>query len=189
MTRGRGHQPARPSDDGPGGAHHVLLHLLRHVPLPHPRGARGRRAGQRLRGEGRRHLHLGKEAFNPHLGLHLSWIQNVVWYPHRAGISPAASIAYTIGLPALAQNSPFVWTLLVAMYWFAVMGRRVNHLGHHQPGLSRRAVLPGHRHRLAAAAWLAGHGIEFHIPRPSRRWSIWMRHTTPIRGSFPTSPA
>ena len=62
-----------------------------------------------------------KEAFNPHLGftaIFLQWIQNVVWYPTVLGFA-AASIAYTIGLPALAQNGPFVGLFSIAMYWFA----------------------------------------------------------------------
>lgn len=62
-----------------------------------------------------------KEAFNPHLGftaIFLQWIQNVVWYPTVLGFA-AASIAYLIGMPALAQNGLFVGLFSIAMYWFA----------------------------------------------------------------------
>ena len=51
-----------------------------------------------------------KEAFNRHLGfsaIFLQWIQNVVWYPTVLGFA-AASIAYMIGVPALAQNGLYV---------------------------------------------------------------------------------
>lgn len=51
-----------------------------------------------------------KEAFNKHMGftaIFLQWIQNVVWYPTVLGFA-AASIAYMIGMPDLAQNGLFV---------------------------------------------------------------------------------
>ena len=51
-----------------------------------------------------------KEAFNKHLGftaIFLPWIQNVVWSPTVLGCA-AASLAYMIGMPGLAQNGLFV---------------------------------------------------------------------------------
>lgn len=62
-----------------------------------------------------------KEAFNPHMGftaIFLQWIQNVVWYPTVLGFA-AASIAYLIGMPDLAQNGLFVGLFSIVMYWFA----------------------------------------------------------------------
>ena len=59
-----------------------------------------------------------KEAFNKHLGftaIFLQWIQNVVWYPTVLGFA-AASIAYMIGVPGLAQNGLFVGLFSIAMY-------------------------------------------------------------------------
>lgn len=59
-----------------------------------------------------------KEAFNRHLGfsaIFLQWIQNVVWYPTVLGFA-AASIAYMIGVPALAQNGLYVGLFSIAMY-------------------------------------------------------------------------
>ena len=62
-----------------------------------------------------------KEAFNPRMGfaaIFLQWIQNVVWYPTVLGFA-AASIAYMIGKPDLAQNGMFVGLFSIIMYWFA----------------------------------------------------------------------
>ena len=64
-----------------------------------------------------------KEAFNKHLGftaIFLQWIQNVVWYPTVLGFA-AASIAYMIGVPALAQNGLYVGLFSIAMYWCATL--------------------------------------------------------------------
>lgn len=62
-----------------------------------------------------------KEAFNQRMGfaaIFLQWIQNVVWYPTVLGFA-AASIAYMIGKPDLAQNGMFVGLFSIVMYWFA----------------------------------------------------------------------
>ncbi len=62
-----------------------------------------------------------KEAFNQRMGfaaIFLQWIQNVVWYPTVLGFA-AASIAYMIGKPDLAQNGVFVGLFSIIMYWFA----------------------------------------------------------------------
>ncbi len=62
-----------------------------------------------------------KEAFNQRMGfaaIFLQWIQNVVWYPTVLGFA-AASIAYMIGKPDLAQNGMFVGLFSIIMYWFA----------------------------------------------------------------------
>lgn len=64
-----------------------------------------------------------KEAFNARLGftaIFLQWIQNVVWYPTVLGFA-AASIAYLIGLPDLAQNGVFVGLFSIVMYWLATL--------------------------------------------------------------------
>ena len=64
-----------------------------------------------------------KDAFNKHLGftaIFLQWIQNVVWYPTVLGFA-AASIAYMIGMPGLAQNGLFVGLFSIAMYWCATL--------------------------------------------------------------------
>ena len=64
-----------------------------------------------------------KEAFNKHMGftaIFLQWIQNVVWYPTVLGFA-AASIAYMIGMPDLAQNGLFVGLFSIAMYWCATL--------------------------------------------------------------------
>lgn len=50
----------------------------------------------------------------------LQWIQNVVWYPTVLGFA-AASIAYMIGMPDLAQNGLFVGLFSIAMYWCATL--------------------------------------------------------------------
>lgn len=64
-----------------------------------------------------------KEAFNSKMGftaIFLQWIQNVVWYPTVLGFA-AASIAYLIGMPQLAQNGLFVGLFSIAMYWCATL--------------------------------------------------------------------
>ncbi len=64
-----------------------------------------------------------KEAFNSRLGftaIFLQWIQNVVWYPTVLGFA-AASIAYMIGMPDLAQNGLYVGLFSIAMYWCATL--------------------------------------------------------------------
>lgn len=64
-----------------------------------------------------------KEAFNSRLGftaIFLQWIQNVVWYPTVLGFA-AASIAYLIGMPQLAQNGLYVGLFSIAMYWCATL--------------------------------------------------------------------
>jgi amino acid transporter len=62
-----------------------------------------------------------KEAFGARwrfVAIWLQWIQNVVWYPTVLAFS-AASIAYVVGKPALANNGPFVGVFCVAAYWAA----------------------------------------------------------------------
>ena len=48
------------------------------------------------------------------LAIFLQWIQNVVWYPTVLGFA-AASIAYMIGVPALAQNGLYVALAFIGM--------------------------------------------------------------------------
>ena len=48
----------------------------------------------------------------------LQWIQNVVWYPTVLAFA-AASLAYVIGRPELADNGIYTGTVIIAAYWFA----------------------------------------------------------------------
>ena len=95
-----------------------------------------------------------KEAFNRHLGfsaIFLQWIQNVVWYPTVLGFA-AASIAYMIGVPALAQNGLYVGLFSIAMYWCATLVT----LRGTQPKLIRSYRVPGGN----TGMWLIG-GVGF----------------------------
>ena len=103
-----------------------------------------------------------KEAFNRHLGfsaIFLQWIQNVVWYPTVLGFA-AASIAYMIGVPALAQNGLYVGLFSIAMYWCATLGDPAQGTFGTSPGITAQGL--SHRHRAARAS-------------SSSRWrSIWV---------------
>ncbi len=62
-----------------------------------------------------------KEAFGQRMGfiaIFLQWIQNVVWYPTVLGFAAAAA-AYTLGIPAQAQNGIFVGLFSIIAYWIA----------------------------------------------------------------------
>ena len=48
----------------------------------------------------------------------LQWIQNVVWYPTVLAFA-AASLAYVIGRPSLADDGIYTGTVIIAAYWFA----------------------------------------------------------------------
>ncbi|MBO6509305.1 amino acid permease [Roseibium sp.] len=48
----------------------------------------------------------------------LQWIQNVVWYPTVLAFA-AASLAYVIGRPSLADDGVYTGTVIIAAYWFA----------------------------------------------------------------------
>lgn len=48
----------------------------------------------------------------------LQWIQNVVWYPTVLAFA-AASLAYVIGRPELADDGIYTGTVIIAAYWFA----------------------------------------------------------------------
>ena len=112
-----------------------------------------------------------KEAFNPHLGftaIFLQWIQNVVWYPTVLGFA-AASIAYMIGVPDLAQNGVFVGLFSIIMYWFATwvtLKGTSTVSGITSKGFIIGTVLPGVVIIALALIWvLGGNGIAFqHIP-------------------------
>lgn len=161
MTAAAVISPARTPDDGAGGADDVLLHLFRHVPVPDPGGAGRGRTGKRLRLEGRRVYTWVKEAFNKHLGftaIFLQWIQNVVWYPTVLGFA-AASIAYMIGMPGLAQNGLFVGLFSIAMYWCATLVtlRGTSAIsGITSKGFLIGTVLPGIVVIVMAVIWMAG---------------------------------
>lgn len=112
-----------------------------------------------------------KEAFNPHLGftaIFLQWIQNVVWYPTVLGFA-AASIAYMIGVPDLAQNGVFVGLFSIIMYWFATwvtLKGTSTVSGITSKGFIIGTVLPGVVIIALALIWvLGGNEIAFqHIP-------------------------
>lgn len=102
-----------------------------------------------------------KEAFNKHLGftaIFLQWIQNVVWYPTVLGFA-AASIAYMIGMPGLAQNGLFVGLFSIAMYWCATLVtlRGTSAIsGITSKGFLIGTVLPGIVVIVMAVIWMAG---------------------------------
>ncbi|WP_298984251.1 amino acid permease [uncultured Roseibium sp.] len=48
----------------------------------------------------------------------LQWIQNVVWYPTVLAFA-AASLAYVIGKPGLADDGIYTGTVIICAYWFA----------------------------------------------------------------------
>jgi len=52
------------------------------------------------------------------LAIWLQWIQNVVWYPVALTFG-AAALAYTIGVPSLAQSGLFVGLFCIVAYWLA----------------------------------------------------------------------
>ena len=102
-----------------------------------------------------------KEAFNKHMGftaIFLHWIQNVVWYPTVLGFA-AASIAYMIGMPDLAQNGLFVGLFSIAMYWCATLVtlRGTSAIsGITSKGFLIGTVLPGIVVIVMAVVWMIG---------------------------------
>ena len=102
-----------------------------------------------------------KEAFNKHMGftaIFLQWIQNVVWYPTVLGFA-AASIAYMIGMPGLAQNGLFVGLFSIAMYWCATLVtlRGTSAIsGITSKGFLIGTVLPGIVVIVMAVVWMIG---------------------------------
>ena len=112
-----------------------------------------------------------KEAFNRRMGfaaIFLQWIQNVVWYPTVLGFA-AASIAYMIGRPDLAQNGMFVGLFSIVMYWFAtwvtLKGTSIVSRITSQ-GFLLGTVLPGVVIIVMAVIWIIGNNpVSFeHIP-------------------------
>ena len=62
-----------------------------------------------------------KAAFGSSWGLAavwLQWIQNVVWYPVVLGFT-AATLAYLIGDPNLANSHIFNFAVVLVVYWLA----------------------------------------------------------------------
>ncbi len=62
-----------------------------------------------------------KAPFGARLGfiaIWLQWIQNVVWFPTVLAFA-AASLAYVIGRPSLADNGVYTGTVTIAAYWLA----------------------------------------------------------------------
>lgn len=112
-----------------------------------------------------------KEAFNKPMGfaaIFLQWIQNVVWYPTVLGFA-AASIAYLIGKPDLAQNGLYVGLFSIGMYWLATLVtlRGTSAIsGITSKGFLIGTVLPGIVVIVMAIVWMAtGNGVAFeHIP-------------------------
>ena len=102
-----------------------------------------------------------KEAFNQRMGftaIFLQWIQNVVWYPTVLGFA-AASIAYMIGLPDLAQNGMFVGLFSIVMYWVAtwITLRGTSTVSKiTSQGFLIGTVLPGIVVIVMAIIWIAG---------------------------------
>lgn len=54
------------------------------------------------------------------LAIWLQWIQNVVWYPVALTFG-AAALAYTVGLPRLANNGIYVGLFCIIAYWLATI--------------------------------------------------------------------
>jgi amino acid transporter len=54
------------------------------------------------------------------LAIWLQWIQNVVWYPVALTFG-AAALAYTIGLPKLANNGTYIGLFCIVAYWLATL--------------------------------------------------------------------
>ena len=64
-----------------------------------------------------------KEAFGSSWGfaaVWLQWIQNVVWYPVVLGFT-AATLAYLIGDPKLAESHMFNFAVVLVVYWIATV--------------------------------------------------------------------
>lgn len=64
-----------------------------------------------------------KEAFGPRWGftaIWLQWIQNVVWYPTVLGFA-AASLAYLVADPQLADSGTFTGSVIIIIYLLATV--------------------------------------------------------------------
>ena len=138
-----------------------------------------------------------KEAFNKHMGftaIFLQWIQNVVWYPTVLGFA-AASIAYMIGMPDLAQNGLFVGLFSIAMYWCATLVtlRGTSAIsGITSKGFLIGTVLPGIVVIVMAVVWMiGGNSVALeHIPDTvSQVVNIDAAHHVHPRASCCCSPA
>lgn len=118
-----------------------------------------------------------KEAFNKHLGftaIFLQWIQNVVWYPTVLGFA-AASIAYMIGMPGLAQNG-LSWGFLdrhVLVRHAGHAARHLGHIGHYEQRVPDRHGASRHRRNR--------HGRHLDGRRQPRRIGAHPRHRQPGR--------
>ena len=94
----------------------------------------------------------------------LQWIQNVVWYPTVLAFA-AASLAYVIGRPSLANDGIYTGTVIIAAYWLATAialtgteaAARFTSVG-----FLIGTVIPGLIIIALGAAWIAdGHAIAF----------------------------
>lgn len=108
-----------------------------------------------------------KEPFGPRLGfvaIWLQWIQNVVWYPTVLAFA-AASLAYVIGRPTLADDGVYTGSVIIAAYWLAtgiaLRGTRAA-ARFTSVGFVLGTVVPGLIIIALGAAWVAdGHAIAF----------------------------
>ena len=107
-----------------------------------------------------------KEAFGSKWGftaVWLQWIQNVVWYPVVLGFA-AATLAYLVGLPDLASNHLFNFSVVIGVYWLAtfiaLLGER-SYARWSKTLFGLGTVLPGVFLMILAVIWLIqGHPME-----------------------------
>ncbi|QDG74705.1 amino acid permease [Labrenzia sp. PHM005] len=94
----------------------------------------------------------------------LQWIQNVVWYPTVLAFA-AASLAYVIGRPSLADNGIYTGTVIIAAYWFATAIALTGTSAAARftsAGFLLGTVVPGLLIIALGAAWIAdGHTMAF----------------------------
>jgi glutamate:GABA antiporter len=108
-----------------------------------------------------------KEGFGARAGfvaIWLQWIQNVVWYPTVLAFA-AASLAYVIGRPSLANEGAYTGSVIIGAYWLATMialtGTRAASR-FTSFGFLLGTVIPGVIIIALGAAWIAdGHAISF----------------------------
>jgi putative glutamate/gamma-aminobutyrate antiporter len=94
----------------------------------------------------------------------LQWIQNVVWYPTVLAFA-AASLAYVIGRPTLADNGIYTGSVIIGAYWFATAIALTGTSAAARftsAGFLLGTVVPGLLIIALGAAWIAdGHAMAF----------------------------
>jgi len=94
----------------------------------------------------------------------LQWIQNVVWYPTVLAFA-AATLAYVIGRPDLADNGIYTGSVIIAAYWFATAIALTGTSAAARftsAGFLLGTVVPGLLIIALGAAWVAdGHTLAF----------------------------